>query len=117
LHRRSLLQPICVAVFSLAASGCDFDSTLATPYSSSTDSYARPVFYGSTPSYNERPYRERSYVSPRGDMVFTKPRETTIVHRDGHITVIQRDRDGTRTIVGSDGVRVVPPGSGRRWRR
>lgn len=59
--------------------------------------------------------RERSYVSPNGDMYFKKPGETTVVRRDGSVTVVQRDRDGTRTVVGSGGVKVIPPsGSSRR---
>lgn len=74
----------------------------------------------STPSrsYSDQPFAprptERSYVTPRGDMIFSKPRETTIVDRNGRVTVIQRDRDGTRTIVGSGGVKVIPPSGGRR---
>jgi len=63
--------------------------------------------------------RERSYVVPNKDgsntILFKKPGETTVVRPDGGVTIIQRDRDGTRTYVDSHGgVKVVPPGSGRR---
>lgn len=60
---------------------------------------------------------ESSYVSPRtGTIVTREPGETTIIRPGGGITVIQRDADGTRTVVGSDGVRVVAPGWSRRHR-
>lgn len=71
----------------------------------------------SSPSTPTSGTRERSYVSPNGDMYFKKPGETTVVRRDGGVTVVQRDRDGTRTVVGSGGVKVVPPGSGSSRRR
>lgn len=70
-----------------------------------------------TPSTTSSGMRERSYVSPNGDMYFKKPGETTVVRRDGGVTVVQRDRDGTRTLVGSGGVKVIPPGSGSSRRR
>lgn len=95
---------------------CGFDDGHSGSYRS-TGEWTAPVPSSreSRGSSDRRP-PERSYVTPRGDIVFTKPRETTIVGRDGGVTVIQRDRDGTRTIVGSNGVKVIPPGSGYRRR-
>lgn len=93
--------------------GCFYDPDYVyVPNSSTPSTYS--TYSTSTPSAGTR---ERSYVSPNGDMYFKKPGETTVVRRDGSVTVVQRDRDGTRTVVGSGGVRVIPPGSGSSRRR
>jgi len=117
---RSPMQSACRYGAAILASSlvtaCGFDDGFSGSYGD-TGAWTAPA-----PSYREsrgssyRQPQERSYVTPRGDIVFAKPRETTIVGRDGGVTVIQRDRDGTRTIVGSNGVKVVPPGSGYRRR-
>lgn len=120
MSSQRLLQSVrrsgAAIVMSFFVVACGFDEGIATP-SAGTSGWMSPApSYGDRSVPGNRPPVERSYVTPRGDMVFTKPRETTIVGRDGGVTVIQRDRDGTRTIVGSNGVKVVPPGSSYRRR-
>ena len=105
-----------VILASAFVTACGLDDGLSGPYGGTGEWTSPAPSYGDRSVLGNPPPAERSYITPRGDMVFTKPRETTIVGRDGGVTVIQRDRDGTRTIVGSNGVKVVPPGSGYRRR-
>jgi len=104
-----------VRVLLMAATlpGCIFNPDYhyvpaSSPASSSTTSTTPTTSGGAS---------ERSHVGSRGDIYFKKPGETTVVRRDGSVTVVQRDRDGTRTVVGSGGVRVIPPGTGSSRRR
>ena len=120
MNLRTALQSVrrCGAAI-LVSSGvaaCGFDEGLMTPYGGPGGGTAVVPSQGESRPSSYRGPAERSYVTPRGDMIFAKPRETTIVGRDGGVTVIQRDRDGTRTVVGSNGVRVIPPGTGYRRR-
>lgn len=90
------------------SAACGFDDGMPTGSGGSRD--WTPVSTATRPV-------ERDNATPAGEKRTTWPRERTILGRDGSVTVVQRDRDGTRTIVGSHGVRVIPPDTSYRRRR
>ncbi len=114
--RRAGLAGAATAALVIGGCAVPYDGGYSSGYSSGSSSS-----YSSTSSAPAEapPPQERSYVVPNKDgsntIIFKKPGETTVVRPDGGVTIIQRDADGTRTYVDSHGgVKVVPPGSGRR---
>ncbi|MSO64271.1 MAG: hypothetical protein EXQ85_00450 [Alphaproteobacteria bacterium] len=96
----------------LCPNGCYSPSSRSSSSSATTSSSGYSSSSSSSSSSTEKSY-VRTDRNGNETIIFKKPNETTIVNDRG-VTIIQPDPDGTRTVVSPAGVRVTPPGPGRR---